>query len=82
MSLQRRLDAIRSGFEGQVDEATLGVMHGATAALEASGLAAQAKGEGDFAPEFTLPNLEGASRSLAELKARGPVVLTWFRGHW
>lgn len=82
MSLERRLDAIRAGFEAQADAATLAVMHGATDALTRSGQADRAKGVGDAAPAFTLPALDGAERSLAELKAEGPLVLTWFRGHW
>ena len=82
MTLKKRLDAIRHGFEKQADDATLAVMHGATAALVASGQAHRALGEGDLAPNFDLVNTEGARVSLADLRAKGPVVLTFFRGHW
>jgi peroxiredoxin len=37
---------------------------------------------GSRAPDFTLPNALGAPVSLAELRARGPVVLSFFRGKW
>lgn len=82
MTLKKRLDAIRAGFEEQADPAVVAVMHGATAALVASGQADRALGEGDVAPDFTLVNTEGESVALAGLRSRGPVVLTFFRGHW
>lgn len=82
MTLKKRLDAIRTGFEEQADPAVVEVMHGATATLVASGQADRATGEGDPAPDFTLANTEGEPVALADLRARGPVVLTFFRGHW
>ena len=82
MSLQRRLDAIRKGFEAQADAATLSVMHGATQSLVDSGQADRALGEGDSVPDFALANTEGETVRLADLRAQGPVVLTFFRGHW
>lgn len=82
MTLQNRLDAIRAGFENQADEPTLAVMHGATAALVASGQADRAVGEGDPAPKFDLLTTDGGRVTLADLRAKGPVVLTFFRGHW
>lgn len=41
-----------------------------------------ALGAGDRAPEFTLQNYDGASRSLAGYLNTGPVVLTFYRGLW
>jgi peroxiredoxin len=37
---------------------------------------------GDAAPDFTLPSATGALINLRELLARGPVVLTFYRGEW
>lgn len=34
------------------------------------------------APEFALPDPDGAIVSLAELRARGPVVVVFYRGYW
>jgi hypothetical protein len=34
------------------------------------------------APDFTLPDHEGRPVSLAALRARGPVLLVVYRGHW
>ena len=81
MTLKHELDAIRQGFEGQVDAATLEVMHRATAALVASGQADRAVREGAQAPDFDLVNTDGGRVALADLRAQGPVVLTFFRGH-
>jgi peroxiredoxin len=37
---------------------------------------------GGPAPDFTLPNVAGQPVSLAALRARGPVVLSFYRGRW
>jgi len=37
---------------------------------------------GDRAPLFTLPNQKGVSVSLADLLARGPVLIGFHRGTW
>lgn len=37
---------------------------------------------GDKAPDFTLSNINGKNVSLSALLAKGPVVLTWYRGGW
>jgi len=45
-------------------------------------LAEHALKTGDRAPAFTLNNPDGNSVSSAELFAKGPLVITFFRGHW
>jgi peroxiredoxin len=45
-------------------------------------LAERALKTGDRAPAFTLNNPDGNSVSSAELFAKGPLVITFFRGHW
>lgn len=37
---------------------------------------------GQKAPDFTLPNAAGQPVRLADLVARGPVVLSFYRGRW
>jgi len=37
---------------------------------------------GDTAPNFTLINAKGNKISLKDELAKGPVVLTWYRGGW
>ena len=50
--------------------------------LAQSGLAEGALKAGDALPSFELPNVEGRLVSAAELVARGPLVLSFFRGGW
>lgn len=87
MSLQDRLDALKANFEGgklgfQPGPEVLDIMHRATAELIASGQALNAKKAGDEAPEFTLKDPDGHLISSAELLARGPLVISFYRGVW
>jgi peroxiredoxin len=47
-----------------------------------SNAGAKSPGTGDLFPSFTLPDDEGRVVQLAELLARGPVVVSLNRGHW
>ncbi len=80
--LKQRLDAIREGFERQAPAEAVALMHHVTAELKASGIEARATGEGDTAPAFRLPDQDGKIVSSAELLQDGPLVVTFFRGHW
>ena len=82
MSLQEKLDAQRERFEEHAPEEAVSVMHRATEALERSGQVEEAAGVGDRAPDFALPDADGETVRLEELRARGPVILGFFRGRW
>ncbi|WP_085316116.1 peroxiredoxin-like family protein [Derxia lacustris] len=88
MSLQQRLDAFKADFKAgrppyqNVPPEVHAVMERATAELIASGLAAQAIKAGQTAPAFTLTDAEGRTVTSAGLLARGPLVLTFYRGVW
>lgn len=82
MSLQEKLDAQRERFEEHAPEEVVAVMHRATEALERSGRVEEAVGVGDRAPDFALPDGSGETVRLEELRARGPVILGFFRGRW
>jgi peroxiredoxin len=47
-----------------------------------SGVTEKALKVGDRAPDFELPNAAGKKVKLSDLTARGPVVITWYRGGW
>lgn len=81
MSLAERLDRIREGFARQAPEEVLALMHRVTDDLRASGIAERAVGEGQRAPSFALADSHGNEVRLEDL-LRGPLVLTFFRGHW
>ena len=54
----------------------------AAPAGDAVGAANQALAVGDRAPDFALPAASGGTVRLSEQLARGPVVLTFYRGAW
>jgi peroxiredoxin len=83
MSLQDRLDAFKADFEGnKAPPEAVAALHKATAELIASGQAERALKAGDHAPVFTLPDADGIAVRSADLLARGPLVLTFYRGVW
>lgn len=53
-----------------------------TNAYGASRAAPEALGIGDAAPDFLIPRASGGQLSLAQTRARGDVVLVFYRGHW
>jgi peroxiredoxin len=50
--------------------------------VRTSGVLSQALTVGDSAPEFTLPDAFGNEVSLKALLAKGPVVVSFYRGEW
>lgn len=52
------------------------------AALTASGIVGQSLQVGQTAPDFALPDAQGQIIRLADLRASGPVVITFYRGVW
>jgi hypothetical protein len=82
MSLQEALQEFKEGVEAQLDPEDVAKMEEATQELVRSGLAEGAKKKGDRTPDFTLPNPSGEQVTLSGLLARGPVVVTFYRGTW
>jgi hypothetical protein len=86
-TLQERLDEFRKTFESgaapyHAPREAIETMHRATAELKASGLEKNALKAGDHAPEFTLFNQDHVAVASAELLRQGPLVVSFFRGHW
>ena len=50
--------------------------------LATSQIAKRALAVGAVAPDFTLPDARGASVTLAKVLARGPAIVTFYRGGW
>ena len=82
MSLKDKLDAMREAAKGRIPPEVRAVMERAIDDLRRSGILARVPKVGDHAPDFTLPNAQGEPVSLAGLRARGPVVLSFYRGRW
>jgi peroxiredoxin len=82
MSLQDKLDAFKAEFEKKAPPEAVMTFHKSTDDLIASGQAGRALKAGDRAPVFALPDTEGGRVSSADLLAKGPLVVTFYRGAW
>lgn len=87
MSLQEKLSAFKAQFQSGkppfegVPAGVHGIMKRATDELIASGAANRVRRTGQ-APAFDLKGADGVSTSLAGLLAKGPAVLSFYRGVW
>ena len=86
-SLKERLEQFKSAFESgappyNAPREAIDTMHRATAELHASGHANKALKVGDRAPQFKLFNQDHVEVGSAELLQQGPLVVSFFRGHW
>jgi hypothetical protein len=86
-SLQSRLDDFKRSFESgappyNAPREAIETMHRATAELKASGIEERALRVGDRAPGFSLFNQDHAQVASADLLRQGPLVVSFFRGHW
>lgn len=86
-TLQDRLDEFKRNFESggppyNAPHEAIETMHRATAELKASGAEGRALKVGDDAPSFALFNQDHVEVSSAELLRQGPLVVSFFRGHW
>jgi hypothetical protein len=82
MSLAEKLDSLREASKARIPPETRAVMERSVADLRASGIMQRIARVGQPAPEFSLPSAGGAPVRLADLRARGPVVLSFYRGRW
>ncbi|MFZ0640881.1 MAG: hypothetical protein WAN33_08425 [Candidatus Acidiferrales bacterium] len=86
-NLQSRLDQFKKTFESgappyNAPREAIETMHRATAELKATGIEDRALKIGDRAPAFTLFNQDHVEISSANLLREGPLVISFFRGHW
>ncbi len=81
MSLGRRLKAISDGLSARDPQASA-TLHGFIEDLRASDIMSRVKKVGDEAPAFSLRAADGSDVSLDSLVARGPVILSFYRGRW
>ena len=84
---QQRIDEFKKAFESgappyNAPHEAMEKMHRATVELEASGIADRALTLGDRAPSFTLFNQDRVRVASNDLLREGPLVVSFFRGHW
>ncbi|MGA2355465.1 MAG: hypothetical protein ABSG02_13300 [Terriglobales bacterium] len=86
-TLQQRLDEFKKAFESgappyNAPREAIETMHRATAQLKASGIETRVLKVGDRAPSFTLFNQDHVEVASSNLLQGGPLVVSFFRGHW
>jgi hypothetical protein len=86
-TLQERLDDFKKAFDSggspyNAPHDAIETMHRATAELKASGIESRALKVGDKAPGFTLFNQDHVQVASQDLLRQGPLVVSFFRGHW
>jgi hypothetical protein len=82
MSLKEKLEATRALAVNRIPADKREIMERATRALRASGILQRVVAVGEMAPAFTAANYDGRAISSSELLARGPLVVSFFRGSW
>lgn len=82
MLLQEKLDAVGASLRKDAPKEFLEAFHRLVENLRASAIMAGVPKVGDNAPDFTLPSYHGQTVSLADLRANGPVIVSFYRGRW
>jgi len=86
-TLKDRLDEFKRTFESgappyNAPREAIATMHRATDELKASGIENAVLKVGDRAPNFSLFNQDHAQVNSTDLLREGPLVVSFFRGHW
>ena len=82
MSLAEQLEKMREASAGRIPPERRAVMEAAMQELRDSGILDRVAKVGDKLPPFALPNGDGEIVRSADVLAKGPLVLTFFRGAW
>ena len=82
MSLKTQIDAFEVQKKANVPADILNLMDVTTEKLIAEQLSKHALKVGDKFPAFELPDSKGKKISSTELLAKGPLVLSFYRGGW
>jgi peroxiredoxin len=83
LPLQGKLDVLRAEFDANLAPPEISKsIHRLIDELVASCAADKALKAGDTAPAFSLPDADGRMVSSRDLLAKGPLVVTFYRGVW
>lgn len=82
MLLKEKLDAIREAAGKRIPPERQAIMHRATNDLRNSGIMDRIVKVGQPMPDFAGQAHDGRAIRSGDLLARGPLVLSFFRGHW
>ena len=82
MTLTEQLAALKADILTQIPDQAKELMLADLQKIAQSGLVKNAPKKGEQLKDFVLPNQNGVARSLEELRKKGPVVITFYRGGW
>jgi peroxiredoxin len=82
MALRDEIQARYAAGRAKRDPAITAAFDAGVEAVRTAGIAERAVTVGEVAPTFTLPDATGRPIALDDLLARGPVVITFYRGGW
>lgn len=80
--LAAELDGMREGFNASAPADVKEAFEQGVRDVDALGLIKTSVQVGQKAPGFELPNATGTTTKLADMLAKGPVVVTFYRGGW
>jgi hypothetical protein len=80
--LRQQIDEFQKAMFPQIPKAVLEPLMAGVDGLVLAGIDRDAIREGAKAPDFELPDPAGEAIRLSGLRARGPVVLSFYRGVW
>lgn len=82
MSLTQQLVELQNQMKEKLPPEVRKVMAEATEKLAQSRITDRSLKEGDTMPEFALPNAVGKTVGIKDLLAKGPAVVSFYRGSW
>ena len=82
MSLQDRLNALKTNFESKAPKEALEIMHRATDDLRESGILNGILNLGAKIPDFSLKNADGTECHSKDILSESSMILTFYRGKW
>jgi peroxiredoxin len=81
-TLNDELDTLTKEFLGHAPTDVQEFLMSYLQRWKSSEILQEALKEGDVAPDFVLPNQDGKMVSSIDLRAKGPIVIIFFRGNW
>jgi len=82
MSLKEDIDQLIENSSKRIPQDIQNMMAADTERLKQSGIEDNSLKAGDKTPSFKLPNAKGEQVSSADLLAKGPLVISFYRGGW
>ena len=80
--LKEQLEQLKETAAKKISPENMKKMLHSRAAVEDSGILGRAIQRGEKIPDFSLEDAQGRPVLLKELRARGPVLITLYRGVW